>query len=113
MSNTFNPDKGQNNSCSINQNGDQYVECTECGATAEIGTVIKTGDDVYQGTISAENPETTRQTYQKCLDLAKSISDELEISSSEENQGQTIHYTFKFSCTVEKMIYEMRVRSIK
>ncbi len=113
MSNTFDPNKGQNNSCSINQKGDQYVECTECGATAEIGTVIKTGDDVYQGTIDTDNKTKTKDIYNKCLDLAKSISDELEFNFSSENDEKTIRYTFKFTCTVEKMIYEMRVRSIK
>lgn len=112
MSNTFDPNKGQNNSCSINKNGDQYVECTECGAQAEIGTVIKGGDEVFKGSIESEDKDKTQEIYQKCLSLAKSISEELIVDEQTENDGKKINYLFKFSCTVEKMIYEMRVRSI-
>ena len=64
---SFDANKGQNNSCTLNSKGDQYVECTECGATAEIG----------------------------------------------ENAGKNRKYCFTFTCTAEKMIFEMRVRSIK
>lgn len=109
----FDASKGQNHSCQINEKGDQYVECTECGATAEIGTVIVAGDDVLDSSISAETPENVKNLFDKYLALAQSITDELEYTVQDSNEGKTKNFRFKFGCTAEKMIFEMRVRSIK
>ncbi len=113
MNKNIDPNKGQNNCCELNEKGDRYVECTECGATAEIGTVIKAGDDVYTGQIEAASPEALQELYEKCLKLANSICDELQTQYEDNEAGINRKYTFKFTCTAEKMIYEMRVRNIK
>ena len=106
MSDNFNPDKAQNRSCQIGSNGDNYVECTECGAAAEIGTVIRAGDDVYSGTITSDEPLSTEAMYKKCLALAEDICSDVKAEFSDEDSGQVRKYTFAFTCTAEKMIFE-------
>lgn len=101
-----------NSSKTINEQGDQYVECKECGAVAEIGTVIREGDVVFNGTISADSQKSCDEKFDKFLNLAKQITDLLEVKKEFINET-TLKYTFTFSCTAEKMIYEMRLRSIK
>ncbi|MBQ8708892.1 MAG: DUF406 family protein [Succinivibrionaceae bacterium] len=113
MSENLDPNKALNKSCQINEKGDSYVECAECGATAEIGTVIRAGDDVYRGEISAENPQAVASLYQKYLDLAQSVCGELKSEYTDENGGKARKYTFAFTCTAEKMIFELRARNIR
>lgn len=106
----FDVNKGQNNSCQINAQGDQYVECTECGATAEIGTVIHADDNVISGVIALGDATANKALYDRYLALAKDVYDQVECELTE---GDQLKYKFTFSCTAEKMIFEMRVRSIK
>lgn len=110
---SFDANKGQNNSCTLNSKGDQYVECTECGATAEIGTVIHADDNVTQGEIVSDNAAKTSSLYDRYVQLAESITDEVNCEFTDENAGKNRKYCFTFTCTAEKMIFEMRVRSIK
>ena len=113
MSDNFNPDKAQNRSCQIGSNGDNYVECTECGAAAEIGTVIRAGDDVYSGTITSDEPLSTESMYKKCQALAEDICSDVKAEFSDEDSGKVRKYTFAFTCTAEKMIFEMRLRNLR
>jgi uncharacterized protein YfcZ (UPF0381/DUF406 family) len=109
----FDVNKGQNNSCAINAKGDQYVECTECGATAEIGTIIHANDNLAEGVITSDDKHKTIDLYDKYVALAKSITEEVVCNCVDSNEGKVRNYSFNFTCTAEKMIFEMRVRSIK
>ncbi len=113
MSDNFDPDKAQNKSCCIGSNGDSYVECTECGATAEIGTVIKAGDDVFVGTVNSDNAQAASELYEKILALAHDICSEVKAEYSDEDGGRIRKYKFIFTCTAEKMIFELRLRNLR
>ncbi len=113
MDENFDPDKGQNVSCRLNEQGDSYVECAECGAQAEIGTVIQAGDVVYSGQVSAGSPDATAALYGRILELAREICGEVKAESSDEAGGAVRRYVFTFTCTAEKMIFELRLRNIR
>ena len=97
---------------------DEKVEVTEtcdsCGCFAEIGTIIGEGDDVMELVIEAAEETDARAKLAAYEALARQVTAEAK-SSSELSQGAhgvILKARLQFTCTAEKLIFEMRARSL-
>lgn len=88
--------------------------CDSCGCFAEIGTIIGEGDDVMELVIEAAVEADARAKLAAYEALAKQVTAEASISSelSQGANGVILKARLQFTCTAEKLIFEMRARSI-
>ncbi len=89
-----------------------YETCAACGALAEIGFIIKEGDDVADVNIEAANAEACKIEWQNYLDLAKTVSDKVEFEISPQSNDTELHARLRFDCSAEKLIFELKSRSL-
>ncbi|MCL9773878.1 YfcZ/YiiS family protein [Vibrio methylphosphonaticus] len=87
--------------------------CDACGVSGEMGFIIKEGDDVAEVQLFAESKALLEQEIQKYIDLAQSVSKEVQydISALEEDSTE-LQARFKFEVSAEKLIFELKTRSI-
>lgn len=88
--------------------------CDSCGSMAEIGTIIGEGDEVMELVIEAAAEADARAKLAAYEALAKQVTAEAEVSSelSQGADGVILKARLQFTCTAEKLIFEMRARSI-
>lgn len=88
--------------------------CDSCGCFAEIGTIIGEGDDVMDLVIEAAEEEAARAKLAAYEALAKQVTDEAKVSSelTQGADGVILKARLQFTCTAEKLIFEMRARAI-
>ncbi|MDO2949040.1 YfcZ/YiiS family protein [Aeromonas simiae] len=88
--------------------------CDACGCYAEIGTIIGEGDDVLDLEVSAASEADARAKLAEYRALAAQVSPESRIQEQLEQaeQGVILKARIQFSCTAEKLIFEMRARSL-
>ncbi|WP_375320557.1 YfcZ/YiiS family protein [Aliivibrio logei] len=91
---------------------EQNVPCDACGCSAEMGFVIKEGDDVAEVSIFAENKAQLETEFANYLSLAKEVCNEVEHSIKLSEDEKELHARLKFSCSAEKLIYELKTRSL-
>lgn len=94
---------------------DEVLEtCDSCGSMAEIGTIIGEGDDVMELVIEAAAEADARAKLASYETLAKQISAEAQCHSelSQSADGVILKARLQFTCTAEKLIFEMRARSL-
>ena len=97
---------------------DEKVElnetCDSCGCFAEIGTIIGEGDDVMELVIEAAAEADARAKLAAYEALAKQVTAEAVIDSELFLfvDGVILKARLQFTCTAEKLIFEMRARSI-
>ncbi|MEH0664615.1 YfcZ/YiiS family protein [Vibrio scophthalmi] len=92
---------------------EQEQVCEACGCAGEMGFIIKEGDDVAQVTIFAENKTLLEAELAKYLELAKQVSENMEYQVSpiaDDAKELTAH--FKFEVSAEKLIFELKTRSL-
>ncbi|MGL5949762.1 MAG: YfcZ/YiiS family protein [Aeromonas sp.] len=88
--------------------------CDSCGCFAEIGTIIGEGDEVMELVIEAPTSAEALAKLAAYEALAQKVTPEATLSQTlqETAAGVTLTATLQFSCTAEKLIFEMRARSI-
>ena len=97
---------------------DEKVElnetCDSCGCFAEIGTIIGEGDDVMELVIEAAAEADARAKLAAYEALAKQVTAEAVIDSelTQGADGVILKARLQFTCTAEKLIFELRARSI-
>lgn len=91
---------------------DIHDACMTCGATTEIGFVIKEGDDVADVNITATTAAACQAEWQNYLDLAKSVNDKVEFEISPQSNDSELHARLRFDCSAEKLIFELKSRSL-
>lgn len=94
---------------------DEVLEtCDSCGSMAEIGTIIGEGDDVMELVIEAAAEADARAKLAGYEALAKQVSAEAECHSelTQGADGVILKARLQFTCTAEKLIFEMRARSL-
>ncbi|MBZ6066003.1 YfcZ/YiiS family protein [Aeromonas schubertii] len=86
--------------------------CDACGCYAEIGTIIGEGDDRLDLEVSAANETEARARLAEFIQLAYQVSSEVAISEQLQAvaEGVLIKARIQFTCTAEKLIFEMRAR---
>ena len=86
------------------------ITCTSCN-TLDIGTLIKEDDTVTTLTLRGE--QQSADTLKKVEELARDVeSDPCTISTESVENGEATHMELTFSCAAEKLIFEMRLRSV-
>ncbi len=88
--------------------------CEACGCVAEIGTVINEGDDTLNFTIDSDDAASAEARLAKYEALAREIYPEVTIAKQASDVAGrfTLAVALQFSCTAEKLIFEMRSRAI-
>ena len=95
---------------------DEKVElnetCDSCGCFAEIGTIIGEGDDVMELVIEAAAEADAREKFAAYEALAKQVTAKSSSELSRGPDGVILKARLQFTCTAEKLIFEMRARSL-
>lgn len=82
--------------------------CTDCGCTAEIGTVIHEDDTVYEFELKGSK-EDVLATFEKYQEAAKKADSNVAIKYEDaQNDTFTRKGSFEFSCTAQKLIFQLR-----
>lgn len=92
---------------------EQQDVCEACGCAGEMGFIIKEGDEVAEVTIRANGKELLEAELARYVELAKQVSanSEYETSDLEENATE-LTARFKFEVSAEKLIFELKTRSL-
>ncbi|CAG22376.1 YfcZ/YiiS family protein [Photobacterium profundum] len=91
----------------------EFQPCDACGVSAEVGFIIKEGDDVAEVSIFAQGKVALENEFNNYLALAKEVNANFEYQASElteESTELTAH--IKFECSAEKLIFELKSRSL-
>ncbi len=95
---------------------EQYQDnevCEACGCAAEMGFMIKEGDEVAQVSLFSDSVEKLQAEFDKYLSLAKEVNAEVQYEVSPLGEGSTeLHAKFKFEVTAEKLIFDLKTRSL-
>ncbi|ORT50950.1 hypothetical protein ST37_06015 [Vibrio sp. qd031] len=95
---------------------EQYQDaelCEACGCSAEVGFMIKEGDEVSQVSLFSGSAETLKAEFDKYLALAKSINQNVQFEASNIDADTTeMHVNFKFEVTAEKLIFDLKSRTL-
>ncbi|MFG6247773.1 YfcZ/YiiS family protein [Vibrio diabolicus] len=87
--------------------------CEACGCAGEIGFIIKEGDEVADVTVFAQTKTELESELQKYIELAKSVCADVEYNVSEiAEESNQATARFKFEVSAEKLIFELKTRSL-
>lgn len=88
--------------------------CDACGVTAEMGYLIAEGDDIAEVIIFADNKAIALAEFNEYLLLAKQVNNNV-VHDLDENEViffNPLNVKFTFECSAEKLIFELRSRSL-
>ncbi|AMG29086.1 DUF406 domain-containing protein [Grimontia hollisae] len=93
---------------------EDYQVCDACGVTAEVGFIIGEGDEVAEVEIFAEDKASAVAEFQRYLDLAKQVNENVihDLNENAELSLNPLTVKLKFECSAEKLIFELRSRSL-
>ncbi|MBU2899058.1 YfcZ/YiiS family protein [Vibrio hepatarius] len=87
--------------------------CEACGCAGEMGFIIKEGDDIAEVTIHAENKAMLEAELEKYINLAYQVSKGVQYHVATLAKDSTyLNAKFKFSVSAEKLIFELKTRSL-
>ncbi|MFC1235349.1 YfcZ/YiiS family protein [Vibrio sp. F74] len=87
--------------------------CEACGVTAEVGFIIGEGDEVADVSIFAQSKQLLQTELDKYIALAKDVCTNVEYDTSPiADDAKELHVQFKFEVSAEKLIFELKSRSI-
>ncbi len=94
---------------------EEYQVCDACGVTAEMGFVISEGDDVAEVAIFANSKEMALAEFQRYLTLAQTVNEKVihDLNEAHDFALEPLNIKFKFECSAEKLIFELKSRSIR
>ncbi|MGF1727574.1 YfcZ/YiiS family protein [Photobacterium nomapromontoriensis] len=91
----------------------EYQTCEACGVSAEMGFIIKEGDDVAKVSIFGGNKAALEAELANYLALAKEVNANFKHEVSPLSDDSTELTAFiQFECSAEKLIYELKTRSL-
>lgn len=87
--------------------------CEACGVAGEMGFIINEGDEVSEVSLFAASKEAVEAEFTKYLELAKTVNAavEHEVEITEKEQFE-LHAKLKFEVSAEKLIFDLKSRSI-
>lgn len=95
---------------------ESYVEtevCEACGVTGEMGYIIREGDDVAEVTIFADSQDQLNAELEKYLAAAKQVNENVQYEVLPmADDAKEMHARFKFEVSAEKLIFELKTRSL-
>ncbi|MGF1875264.1 YfcZ/YiiS family protein [Photobacterium frigidiphilum] len=97
----------------MNNEEQEFQPCDACGVSAEVGFIIKEGDDVAEVSIFAQSKVALENELNNYLALAKEVNANFEYQASELTEESTeLTARIKFECSAEKLIFELKSRSL-
>lgn len=92
---------------------EQVQECCDaCGCYAEVGTIISEGDETLLLPIEADSEQAALARLDQYAALAKQVCDAVVIQQQWQAETGVLNVALQFTCTAEKLIFEMRARAI-
>lgn len=92
---------------------EQQDVCEACGCAGEMGFIIKEGDDVAEVTIYAKGKTLLESELTKYVELAKQVCADVQHEVTEIEETSTeLTARFKFEVSAEKLIFELKTRSL-
>ena len=92
---------------------EQNQVCETCGCAGEMGFIIKEGDDVADVTIFAETKAVLETELAKYIEMATAVCPAVEYKVSElTEESRELTARFKFEVSAEKLIFELKTRSL-
>ncbi len=87
--------------------------CDACGVAAEMGFVIGEGDEIAEVSLFSDSKASLEQELSKYIELAKQVcrNVEYEVTPLDESSKE-LHARFKFEVSAEKLIFELKSRSL-
>ena len=97
----------------MTNNDQEFQTCEACGVSAEMGFIIKEGDDVAEVKIFANNKAALEGELANYLALAKEVNANFkhEVTPLEDDSTE-LTARIQFECSAEKLIYELKTRSL-
>ncbi|UTV30334.1 DUF406 family protein [Photobacterium atrarenae] len=90
-----------------------YQTCEACGVSAEMGFIIKEGDDVAEVQITGQGKAVLEAELQRYLALAAEVNANFKYEASQiDENSQTLQARLQFECSAEKLIFELKSRSL-
>ncbi|NAW56429.1 MULTISPECIES: YfcZ/YiiS family protein [unclassified Vibrio] len=87
--------------------------CEACGCAGEMGFIIKEGDEVAEVTLFGASRSQLEAEFEKYAALAKEVCQNVEFEVSPMNDASNeLHARFKFEVSAEKLIFELKTRSL-
>ncbi|MFV0575375.1 MAG: DUF406 family protein [Vibrio sp.] len=87
--------------------------CEACGCSAEMGFIIKEGDDVAEVTIFAQGKDVLLAQLKPYFELAERVNPAYQHEVEEIAEDATqVTARIKFECSAEKLIFELQSRSL-
>lgn len=88
--------------------------CESCGSYAEVGTIIGEGDETVLVPIEGDDEADARTRLARYEAVAREVCPELKVATELETQtqGVVLNAWFEFTCTAERLIFEMRARTL-
>ncbi|MEJ2764759.1 YfcZ/YiiS family protein [Photobacterium sp. MCCC 1A19761] len=90
-----------------------YQPCDACGVSAEMGFIIKEGDDVAEVEITGQGKAILEAELQRYLALAAEVNANYQYEVTPiEDDSESLHARLRFECSAEKLIFELKSRSL-
>ena len=87
--------------------------CEACGCAGQMGYVIGEGDEVAEVSIFGESKTLLLSEFDKYVALAQQVNKNVEHEISPlADDAKELHARFKFEVSAEKIIFELRSRSL-
>ena len=87
--------------------------CEACGVSAEMGFIIKEGDDVAEVNVFANGKSALEAELNNYLALAKEVNANFTHEVTELSEtSQELTARIQFECSAEKLIFELKSRSL-
>ncbi|MDG3085599.1 YfcZ/YiiS family protein [Vibrio hannami] len=87
--------------------------CEACGVSAEMGFIIKEDDDVAEVSLFGDSKAALEAEFKNYEALAKQVNAnaEIEVAPLSED-AKELHARIKFEVSAEKLIFELKTRSL-
>lgn len=86
--------------------------CEACGVAAEIGFLIREGDDVSTLTFNGSGKEVIETEFAPFLTLAKSVNNNVQYQTIYSDNETAMTASLQFECSAEKLIFDLKSRSL-
>jgi len=86
--------------------------CEACGVAAEIGFLIREGDDVSELSFHGPDKNAIEAEFAPFLALAKSVNTKVQYQTLYSDDGTAMTANLKFECSAEKLIFDLKSRSL-
>ncbi|MCD9473951.1 hypothetical protein CTM93_08535 [Photobacterium phosphoreum] len=91
----------------------EYQPCDACGVSAEMGFMIKENDDIADVQIFAKGKTALELELANYLALAKQVNANFKVETTPVDETSTeLTARIQFECSAEKLIFELKSRSL-